>query len=61
MVAVPLPPVDPVRLGMALRERHRIEIPITTQGGRSWLRASLQAYNSVEDIEMLIGALHAEL
>ena len=25
MAAVPLPPVDPVRLGTALRERHRID------------------------------------
>jgi isopenicillin-N epimerase len=61
MAAVPLPPVDPVRLGMALRERHRIEIPVTLQGGRPWLRVSVQAYNSLRDIEMLIEALRAEL
>lgn len=61
MVAAPLPAVDPVRLGTALRERHAIEVPITTHAGRPWLRVSLQAYNSLADIEKLIDALRAEL
>lgn len=61
MAAVPLPPVDPARLGAVLRERHRIEVPVTTLGGRPWLRVSLQAYNSLHDIELLVAALRAEL
>ncbi len=61
MVAVPLPPVDPSRLGAALRERHAIEIPVTSVAGRPWLRVSVQAYNSLRDIELLIQALRREL
>lgn len=61
MAAVPLPPVDPVRLGAALRERHAIEVPVTSQGGRSYLRVSLQAYNTLQDIELLLKALRSEL
>lgn len=61
MAAVPLPGVDPARLGARLRERHRIEVPVTTHAGRPWLRVSLQAYNSMRDIELLIDALRAEL
>lgn len=61
MVAVPLPPLDAPRLGAALRERHGIEVPITVQAGRPWLRISVQAYNSRRDIDLLIDALRAEL
>ena len=61
MVAIPLPPVDAARLGAALRERHAIEVPVTTCAGRPWLRISLQAYNTLRDIELLIDALRAEL
>lgn len=61
MAAVPLPPGDASRLGAALRERHRIEVPVTALDGRPWLRVSLQAYNSWRDIELLVAALRAEL
>ncbi|MBK8165616.1 MAG: aminotransferase class V-fold PLP-dependent enzyme [bacterium] len=61
MASVPLPAVDAARLGTALRERHRIEVPITMLNGRPWLRVSLQAYNSLRDIELLVMALRAEL
>ncbi len=61
MVAVPLPPVDPEGLNAALRHRHGIEAPVTSHAGRAWLRVSLQAYNSLQDIEKLVVALRAEL
>lgn len=61
MVAVPLPPVAPDALNAALRERHAIEVPVTSHGGRAWLRVSLQAYNSLADIEKLAAALRREL
>jgi isopenicillin-N epimerase len=61
MVAVPLPPRDPDALNAVLRERHEIEVPVTTYGGRPWLRVSLQAYNSLADIEKLVVALRREL
>lgn len=61
MVAVPLPPSDPDALNAALRERHAIEVPVTSHGGRAWLRVSLQAYNSLADIEKLVAALRREL
>ena len=47
--------------GTALRERHRIEVPVTMHDGKPWLRVSLQAYNSLRDIEMLVEALRTEL
>lgn len=61
MVALPLPALDPAALGRALRERHRIEVPVTVHAGRPWLRVSLQAYNSLADIELLVAALKVEL
>jgi len=62
MCAVPLPDgVDGQRLHRDLRQDHRIEVPVTTFAGRSWLRFSVQAYNTREDIGRLVVALRSLL
>jgi isopenicillin-N epimerase len=40
-----------------LYEQYRIEIPCIEWDGRHWLRVSVQAYNSPEDINCLVAAL----
>jgi len=40
-----------------LYEQFRIEIPCIEWDGRHWLRVSVQAYNSSEDINCLVAAL----
>jgi isopenicillin-N epimerase len=59
MVAIPVPPMDPGRLRSLLFEGHRIEVPVTTHGARTFVRASFQAYNTEADAEALLGALRA--
>ena len=61
MVAAPLPPCDAAALKAALHDRFRIEVPITTHGGRQLIRVSLQAYNSPADADALIDALRVLL
>lgn len=60
MHTLPLPPCDTAGLQRELRERHRIEIPVFAWRNRPFLRISVQAYNSRQDLETLLQAL-AEL
>jgi isopenicillin-N epimerase len=57
MAPIPLPGSAPERLGSLLLERHRIEIPVTEHGGRRFLRASFNGYNTAADAEALLEAL----
>ncbi len=57
MVAIPVPAMDPVALQTALFEQHRIEVPVTSHGGRIFVRLSLQGYNSAADTDALVAAL----
>lgn len=57
MAAIPVPAMDPVSLQTALFERHRIEIPVTTHGGRTFVRMSVQGYNTPADADALVAAL----
>jgi len=57
MVPIPLPESAHPRLGPMLLERHRIEIPVTEHGGRRFLRASFNGYNTAADAEVLLEAL----
>ncbi len=58
MAALPTPAgSDPDELQRALRQDHRIEIPVTEFAGRSWLRVSIQGYNTPDDIDHLVSAL----
>lgn len=57
-------PLGP-EFGSAIKSRlydvHRIEVPVTHQGGRIYIRASFQAYNTAEDLERLLSALSETL
>lgn len=59
MVCLPVPPQDPEALRRNLFERHRIEVPVTTHGDRVFVRISVQAYNTREDLDQLLQALRA--
>jgi len=61
MATLPLPDVEPEALGRALRDRHRVEVPVFRFRDRTWLRVSIQAYNEPADVEALLAALAAEL
>lgn len=56
MVAIPVAPQDPDILRKRLYEESRIEVPVTTHGGKVFVRVSTQAYNTREDIERLLTA-----
>ena len=58
MVSVPLPDgVDGAALKDRLYDEYRIEIPFTKWKNQSFLRISVQGYNTQEDIDALICAL----
>lgn len=62
MVVAPLPPdCDPIALKQTLINVHRVEVPVTTQGNRHFLRISIAAYNTPADVEALLKALRASL
>ena len=58
MVAFEVPHGDAGALQRALRDRHRIEIPVHAVGGRTLMRLSVAAYTSEEDCERLLEALN---
>jgi len=57
MIAAPLPKLNPEILAQRLREEFRVEIPITQWNGKLGIRASYQAYNTPDDMEVLLDAL----
>jgi isopenicillin-N epimerase len=57
MAALPLPECDPLELKRRLWDEEQIEVPIVTFNGRHFVRVSIQAYNSAEDVEHLVEAL----
>jgi len=56
MVAIPVPAQDPDRLRQRLLLESQIEIPVTTHRGQVFVRLSVQAYNTAQDIERLLAA-----
>lgn len=58
MVALPVPHRDAEGLRTALFARG-IEIPVTQHAGRCFVRLSVQAYNSADDMERLLAAIAA--
>jgi isopenicillin-N epimerase len=56
MVAIPVPAQEPEALRRRLYDESRIEIPVTTHAGRTFVRLSVQGYNTVEDVERLLAA-----
>jgi isopenicillin-N epimerase len=61
MTTVPLPPCDGPRLQADLYEKYHIEVPVMEWQGRPYLRVSIGAYNTRQDVERLTGALRALL
>jgi isopenicillin-N epimerase len=57
MVPIPVRCTDAEALRQQLFGRHRIEVPVTTHGAHTFVRASVQVYNSVTDLDRLCTAL----
>ena len=57
MVPVPVPHRDGEALRAQLFAEHRIEVPVTGHGGRHFVRVSVQAYNTEEELARLEAAL----
>ena len=57
MVPLPVPHQDAGALRERLFEQHRIEVPVTQHAGRTFVRVSVQAYNTAADLEALEAAL----
>ncbi len=64
MVSVPLPPIDTAkdafgrtRLQARLLDEFNIEVPIVVWNGKPYIRVSIQAYNTQEDVDRLVDAL----
>jgi isopenicillin-N epimerase len=57
MVAMPLPPCDPLTVKEALLRDYNIEIPVFEWQGRFIARLSCQGYNTLRDMDVLVGAL----
>lgn len=57
MVTVPLPPCDPPELKARLLNEFSIEVPVVVWQDRPYLRVSIQAYNSQQDVDRLLQAL----
>ncbi|GMV46758.1 MAG: hypothetical protein AMXMBFR66_21560 [Pseudomonadota bacterium] len=60
MVSIPVRRHDAEVLRAQLFERHRIEVPVTQHGGRTFVRVSVQAYNTRAELDALAAALAAE-
>ena len=57
MVPIPVRASDAEGLRRWLYEERRIEVPVTQHAGRTFVRASVQAYNTRADLERLRDAL----
>jgi isopenicillin-N epimerase len=57
MVTMPVRCDDALALHRGLYERYRIEIPVTQHAGQSFVRLSVQAYNTEAEVDTLLGAL----
>jgi isopenicillin-N epimerase len=57
MVPIPVRATDAEALRRQLSEQHHIEVPVTQHGGRTFVRLSVQAYNTQADVQALVSAL----
>lgn len=57
MFSVPLPPCNAAELKTQLYDNYRIEVPIVVWHNRPLIRVSIQAYNTLDDVERLVRAL----
>jgi len=56
MVPIPVPHTDAERLRQRLLDEEHIEVPVTQHQGQTFVRVSVQAYNTEDDLERLCGA-----
>lgn len=61
MVTIPLPDCDVGAVKDQLVEEYRIEVPVGRFEGRCVMRVSVQAYNTREELQILVKALEAIL
>lgn len=57
MVSIPVRTREGDALHTHLFDRHRNEVPVTQHGGHTFVRVSVQAYNTQTELETLISAL----
>ncbi len=57
MVTVPLPPCDPAPLKRRLYDEFGVEVPIMLWQDKPYIRVSIQAYNTQDDVDRLLNAL----
>jgi isopenicillin-N epimerase len=57
MAIAPLPEVDARALKQRLYDEFRVEVPITQHAGQTYVRVSIQGYNTPEDVDALLTAL----
>ncbi|MBV8502995.1 MAG: aminotransferase class V-fold PLP-dependent enzyme [Paucibacter sp.] len=53
MAPLPVPHQDAPALRARLFDEHRIEVPVTEHGDRTFVRVSMQAYNTAADLQRL--------
>jgi isopenicillin-N epimerase len=56
-----VPPIDAGYLKERLWDDYRVEIPVSSRNGQTFVRVSIQAYNRPEDVDRLLEALTALL
>jgi isopenicillin-N epimerase len=57
MRTLPLPPCDVETVKARLWDEYQIEVPFVTWNGQQFIRVSIQAYNSPNDIDRLVEGL----
>ena len=57
LAVIPVPRIDAGELKTRLYDDYRIEIPCVTFQGRNYVRISIQAYNTQEDVDRLVQAI----
>ena len=62
LAIAPLPPMRDLRaLQQALYDEYFVEVPCTEWNGQPFIRVSIQGYNTMADVDALLGALEALL
>jgi isopenicillin-N epimerase len=56
MVAIPVPHRDAESLRRSLFEQSHIEVPVTQHAGQTFVRISVQGYNTEDDLQRLLDA-----
>jgi isopenicillin-N epimerase len=57
MAIIPVPPCDVVSLKNYLWDEHKIEVPVINWDNQQFVRVSVQAYNTPQDLTALVSAL----